>query len=109
MMLMKRAGRRWIHRAHRAGAGGAGRCIGVGKDIGEYRFRGAAGGKLSTDRRGEGGAAWSRLAGRVRAGHGMCPAHSHSVAARRRQSSRNALLRGRGGPCQITGSGEVEA
>jgi hypothetical protein len=76
--------------------GGAGRADAAqawrGKDIGECRFKGTAGGQLGTDRRGEGGAAWPRPAGRVGAGGAAGPRSCCAVRHAEDASAREACL-----------------
>ncbi len=89
-MLMKDVIESW-----RAGAGFIGQAwVGQnaararrGKDIGECRFKGTAGGQLSTDRRGEGRAAWPCPTGRVGAGGATGP---RSCGAPRRAEDASA-------------------
>ena len=65
---------------------------GRGKDIGERGFKGTAGGQLSTDLRGEGGAAWPRPVGRVGAGGSAGPRSCGALRRAEDASAREAGL-----------------
>ena len=63
-----------------------------GKDIGECRFKGTAGGQLSTDRRGEECSAWPCPTGRVGAGGAAGPRSCSALLRAEDASARKAGL-----------------
>jgi hypothetical protein len=90
-MLMK-AGKQVRDSSGRRGVGQDAAQAWRGKDIGECRFKGRAAGQLSTDRQGEGCAAWPCPTGRVGAGGAAGPRSCSALLRAEDASARKAGL-----------------